>query len=407
MKNVIVVAPYFGANMLHNLRCFAALEEVRLGVITHEPKERLPGDLAKKIDGHYQVGDAMSSAQLVEAGRAYQREWGRIDRLEGYLEQLQVPLGEARDALDIDGMRAETAKNFRDKNRMKRVLAEHGVPVARQALLTGSEDARRFVEQVGYPIVLKPLAGAGARDTLRASDDEQLWAALNVLLPSTSSPVQAEEFIQGEEHTFETVTIAGRPVWWSSTFYLPGPLAVLENPWMQYCLLLPREERMPHAAAFQDTNFAALKALGMQNGLSHMEWFLRPGGRVAIGEVGARPPGANILLVNGASYEVDMWARWARLVVHRTWEMPARKFASGCAFIRGQGRGNTVKAVRGVDALQERLGPMVVEARLPRVGQAHSTHYEGDGWVVVRHPETKVVVDALRAIVTELKVELG
>lgn len=407
MKNVVVVAPYFGANMLHNLRCFGALEDTRLGVITHEPRERLPQDLAGRYEGHYQVKDALDPAQLVMAGRAFQKEWGRVDRLEGYLEQLQVPLGEARDALDIDGMRAEAARNFRDKNRMKRVLGAAGLPVARQALLTGPDEARRFIEQVGYPIVLKPVAGAGARDTMRASDDDELWAALNVLLPSPASPVQAEEFIQGEEHTFETVTIGGKQVWWSSTFYLPGPLAVLENPWMQYCLLLPREEQMPHTMAFRDTNFAALNALGMKNGLSHMEWFLRPGGRVAIGEVGARPPGANILLVNAAAYDVDLWAKWARLMVHRTWEMPARKYAAGCAFLRGQGRGNTVKALHGVEALQERIGHLVTEAKLPRVGQAHSTHYEGDGWVVVRHPDTKVVVDALRAIVTELRVELG
>lgn len=407
MKNVVVVAPYFGANMLHNLRSFAALEDVRLGVITREPSERLPSDLKDRIEGHYQVGDAMDPTQLAEAGRAFLREWGRVDRLEGYLEQLQVPLGEARDLLDIDGMRAETARNFRDKNRMKRVLADHGLPVARQALLSGPDDARRFVEQVGFPIVLKPVAGAGARDTMRAGDEDELWAALNQLLPSPASPVQAEEFIQGEEHTFETVAVGGKPVWWSSTFYLPGPLAVLENPWMQYCLLLPREEVMPHTSAFRDTNFAALRALGLQNGLSHMEWFLRPGGRVAIGEVGARPPGANIMLVNSAAHEVDLWAKWARLMVHRTWEMPARKYAVGCAFLRGQGRGNTITAVHGVDALQERLGHLVVEARLPRVGQAHSRHYEGDGWVVVRHAETRGVIEALRAIVTELRVELG
>lgn len=407
MKNVVVVAPWFGANMLHNLRCFAALDDVRLGVVTHEPADRLPPDLRERFEGHYQVKDALDPVQLVEAGRAFQREWGRVDRLEGYLEQLQEPLGVARDALDIDGMRANAARNFRDKNRMKRVLAEHGIPVARQALLTAPQDARRFVDQVGYPVVLKPVAGAGARDTLRVSDDEGLWAALNQLLPGPDRPVQAEEFIQGEEHTFETVTIGGRPAWWSSTFYLPGPLSVLENPWMQYCLLLPREEAMPHATAFQETNFRALRALGIQNGLSHMEWFLRPGGRVAIGEVGARPPGANILLINSAAHEVDFWSKWARLMVHRTWDVPPRRYAAGCAFVRGQGRGNTVKAVRGVEALQERIGPLVVEAKLPKVGQPHSPHYEGDGWVVVRHPETRGVVDALRAVVTELVVELG
>lgn len=407
MKNVIVVAPYFGANMLHALRCFAALEDTRLGVVTNEAAERLPADLKARFDGHYQVKDAMSAAQLVEAGRAFQKEWGQVDRLEGYLEQLQVPLGEARDALGVDGMGGEAAANFRDKNRMKRVLSAAGLPVARQALITSMEDARRFVETVGYPIVVKPVDGAGAKNTLRAGDDEELMVAMNSLLPSAASPVQGEEFIQGEEHTFETVTIEGKQVWWSSTFYLPGPLAVLENPWMQYCLLLPREEVMPHTAAFRDTNFRALQALGMQNGLSHMEWFLRGNGRVYIGEVGARPPGANILLVNEAAYETDMWAKWARLMVHRTWDMPKRKYAAGCAFIRGQGRGNMIKALHGVDAVNEKIGKYVVKAQLPRVGQPHSHHYEGDGWVVVRHPETAGVVEALRTVVTELRVELG
>ena len=407
MKNVVVVAPYFGANMLHAMRCFAALEDTRLGVVTNESPDRMPADLKARFDGHYQVKDAMSAAQLVEAGRAYQKEWGHVDRLEGYLEQLQVPLGEARDALGVDGMGGEAAANFRDKNRMKRVLSAAGLPVARQALISGLSDARRFVESVGYPIVLKPVDGAGAKNTMRANDEDELFMALNALLPSEAAPVQGEEFIQGEEHTYETVTIGGRTVWSSSTFYLPGPMAVLENPWMQYCLLLPREEVMPHLTAFKDTNTAALAALGMVNGLSHMEWFLRGNGRVYIGEVGARPPGANILLVNGAAYEADMWEKWTRLVVHRTWEMPARKYAAGCAFIRGQGRGNVIKALHGVDAVNEKIGGLVVQSRLPKVGQPHSTHYEGDGWVIVRHPDTRVVVDALRTVVTELHVELG
>lgn len=407
MKNVVVVAPYFGANMVHALRCFAALEDTRLGVITQEPAERIPADLKARFDGHYLVKDAMDAAQLTAAGRAFQQEWGRVDRLEGYLEQMQVPLGDARDALGVEGLGGEAARNFRDKNRMKAVLAAAGLPVARQALITGGDDARRFVAEVGYPIVLKPIAGLGAKNTVRATDDESLYIALNTLLPTPSSPVQAEEFIHGEEHTFETVTINGKQVWWSSTFYLPGPLDVLENPWMQYCLLLPREEVMPHSAAFRDTNFAALRALGMQNGLSHMEWFLRPGGRVAIGEVGARPPGANILLVNSAAYDTDLWAHWARLMVHRTWDVAPRAYASGCAFIRGQGRGNAVKALHGLDRVNEKVGKLVFQHKLPKVGQPHSTHYEGDGWVVVRHPETSVVIDALRTIVTELYVELG
>lgn len=409
MKNVVLVAPYFGGNMVHAIRCFAALD-VRLGLITQEPEERTPPDLKAKIAGHYRVGNTGDATQLGEGVAAFRREWGEIDRLEGYLEQLQVPIAEARQAAGIDGLHAEAAKNFRDKNRMKQVLRDAGIAVARQARVTSADDALRFVSSVGYPIVLKPLDGAGARNTVRVTDEDELYAALERLLPSTDTPLQAEEFVRGEEHTFETVCIGGAPVWSSSSYYLPGPLAVLENPWMQYCILLPRERTAPHVEAFRPTNAAALAALGLVDGFSHMEWFLVPdggSGRALVSEVGARPPGANIMTLMGAAHEVDLWEKWARLQVERVWDVPERKWATGCAFLRAQGRGSQVARISGLEQVQEKVGASVVSHKLPHPGQTRSPHYEGDGWVIVRHETTRGVVDALRVLVTELVIEAG
>jgi len=36
-----------------------------------------------------------------------------------------------------------------------------------------------------------------------------------------------------------------------------------------------------------------------------------------------------------------------------------------------------------------------------------SASYEGDGYVIVRHPDTAVVTDALRRLVTGVRVEIG
>ncbi|MEZ4237290.1 MAG: hypothetical protein R3F59_14295 [Myxococcota bacterium] len=260
---------------------------------------------------------------------------------------------------------------------------------------------------MGYPIVVKPLDGAGARNTLRVTDEEELYVALERLLPTADRPAQAEEFVRGEEHTFETVVLDGAPVWHSSTYYLPGPLAVLENPWMQYCLLLPKERTQPHVERFQPINAAALAALGLVNGLSHMEWFLTGDGRAIVSEVGARPPGANIMAVVGAAHGVDLWAQWARLQVERVWEMPERQYAAGCAFLRAQGRGDVVRRITGLEEAQRRIGQWVVSSKLPPVGAPRSAHYEGDGWVIVKHPETQGVIDALRLLVTEVTIEAG
>ena len=403
MIHVALVAPYFGENMQLCLRCFADLPDVKLGVLSHEPEDRLPAELRGRIGGYQQIRDVSDGQQLAASARALQQQWGRLDRIEGYLEQLQVPIAEARDALDVEGMRTETARNFRDKNRMKEVLRKAGLPVARQALIRNAEDARNFVGQVGYPIVLKPLAGLGARDTQRAHDETSLASALNVLLPSEKNPAQAEEFVHGEEHTFESATIGGKTVWFSSTEYLPSPLKVLENDWMQYCLVLPREMDPPHVKAFAKINEKALAALGMQCGLSHMEWFLRADGSAVVSEVGARPPGANIMPLLEAAHGLHPLAAWARLMVHRTWQMPPRSFAAGCVFLRAMGGAEVVRRVEGAEALRARLGPALVNMRLPTPGQPRSRHYEGDGWVIVRHPETKGTIAAMRTVLETMR----
>ncbi len=403
MVNVVFVAPYFGANILNCLNAILSLEDVKLGVIAQQPIEALPPAFREKISGHFQVPNSLDPDHLVLAARSFQKEWGQVDRLLGYLEQMQIPLAQARQRLRIPGMQVASARAFRDKNLMKKVLGEAGLPVARQARIESAADARAFVERVGFPVILKPLDGLGAKDTFRATDEGQLFAALNQLLPSAQNPIQGEEFVTGSEHTFETACIRGKPVWFSSTYYLPGPLKVVENPYLQYCVLLPRERMEERVKPFLDLNASALEALGLGTGLSHMEWFLTPDGRRVISEVAARPPGVNIMAMNGIAHGVDFWEKWARLMVHETWDMPERKWAVGCAFLRGHGRGRTVASVEGLEEAIESLGDQVVQARLPKVGMPRSTHYEGEGFVIVRHEETKGAVAALRHLVTSVK----
>lgn len=404
MLHVALVAPFFSEVMRHCVRCFAELPDTKLGLLTQEP-DKVPADLRPRLDAIERIGDPAHAPNLVEGGKRLQARWGRIDRFEGYLEMLQVPIAEARDALGVAGTSAEVARNCRDKNRMKEVLRKAGLPVARQALVHGEADARAFVQQVGYPIVLKPLAGFGARNTQRVTDDASLQKALAALRPNAQQPAQAEEFVQGEEHTFEAVTIGGKVVWYSSTSYVPTPLQVLENPWMQYAVILPREQHPAHVQKFAPIQQRALQTLGVKHGISHMEWFERKDGSAVISEVGARPPGANIMPLLQAAHGADPWAAWAKLMVHGTWDFPERRFGAGTVFLRAKGGGERVRAVHGVEAMRQKLGPAVVEVKMPQPGQPVSSHYEGDGFVIVRHPETKGVVQALRTVLDAVRID--
>jgi hypothetical protein len=407
MKTAVLVAPFFQANTLRYLRALCALPGVRPAVITSDSVARLPPDVRGALAGFARVQNSLDGRQITQACHDLKRQLGPIDALLGPLEQLQVPLAEARDACDIPGMRSVQARNFRDKAQMKDVLRQAGVPCARHRLVESDADAWEFVSLVGYPIIVKPIDGLGSKGTHRIRTEADLRQALKALRPSLERPVQAEEFVTGQENTFETVTIAGQPVWHSGTHYLPGPLEVLENPWMQYCVMLPREEDLPEFTAFRDTNTLALTALGMETGLSHMEWFQRQDGTHCVSEVGARPPGVHIMpmmsLVNGT----DMVEAWTRLMVLGEFKPLRRQAAAGVAFFRGQGRGGRVKAVHGLREAHEEVGRYVVDRELPRAGMAKADSYEGEGWAIVSAPDTRTVQHALKRLVSLVRVELG
>ena len=146
------------------------LPNVSLGVVTAEPVERLSPELKQQLDGHWRVDDALDPQQLVAAVRGLSQQMGPVERLVGALEQLQVPMAYARDVFGIDGMDVETALNVRDKSRMKSVLRDAGVPCARHQLVTNPDEALTFAEAVGFPLVAKPPAGAGAQATYRLDD---------------------------------------------------------------------------------------------------------------------------------------------------------------------------------------------------------------------------------------------
>lgn len=403
MKNVAFVAPLFRPNTTRYIRAFADLPGVQLALIGMDEPRALDPSLHPKVAAYARVRDVGDPDELARAARGLRDRLGGLDAIASSLEELQVQVAVARDRVGIPGMGEAVARNFRDKARMKDVLRRHGLPVGRHRLVGTAAEAREFAAEVGYPIVVKPPAGRGARSTSRASDEGELLRALGAIGAAPQSPMQCEEFVTGTEHTCETVMIGGRAVWHSGTHYVNPPLEILENPWMQYCVVLPREE--PEALSrFLPTNDRALAALGLDTGLSHMEWFDRGDGRAVIGEVGARPPGANITPMMSIAFDTDMVRNWAALVAFGTFDPPVRRYAAGTAFFRGQGAGRVV-AVHGLDEARREVGGLIVDWQPPAIGAPRATSYEGEGWAIVRADDTATVVRALRALVTTVRVE--
>lgn len=401
MRSVIFVAPFALETTLRFARAAAALDDVRLLGVWQEPPR---GDDRRLFADVFQVRDGLHPGQLIEAIDVLRGRHGAPHRIVGVLEPLQVQLAQARQHFGVPGTDVETAELFRDKAKMKDRLREAGLPVARHALVRTGDDARAFADKVGFPMVVKPPAGMGAKATFRVSSLDDLLGATRGMGASDAQPVLAEEFLRGDEGSFDTITTGGEPQLVSLSYYLPTPLAVLENPWMQWRCLLPRDIDGEEDAKVHDVGRAAIAALGLKDGFTHMEWFRREDGSIAIGEIAQRPPGAHISRMIGLAYELDPYRAWARAVIDGAFDGPSeRRYSVGCAYLRGMGRGR-VTQVTGVDEAQAKVGAHVIEAKLPAVGAWKSESYEGDGHAIVRHEDTDTVLSALRTIVEDVQV---
>lgn len=415
MPHVVFVAPHFLQNTNRYVKAFCDLEGVTFSVVSEDATASIPADVKAKVAAHYQVKSSFDGDELTRAVRAIANGVGKVDRVAGALEELQMPLSVVRDAMGIEGIGSDVARNFRDKDRMKDVLRANRVPVARSGLAHSPKALRKFVEEVGFPIIVKPQAGLGARSTYRVESIDDLVAMEKKgVAPSSEVPLQIEEFVRARERTCETVTIKGKAVWRSGTYYLPSVLEVVETPWVKYCVLLPREENDEELARFYPVNEEALTALFGSSGstaagtaLTHMEWFLKDDGNALVNEVGVRPPGVQIMPLMSIAHETDFWSDWAGLMALDRFSPRPRKWAAGAAFLRGQGAGDRIVRVEGIDAAIEEIGDALVEMRTPKVGQPRVSSYEGEGWATVRHATTEGARRALKTIIERVQVRYG
>ena len=133
-----------------------------------------------------------------------------------------------------------------------------------------------------------------------------------------------------------------------------------------------------------------LKALGLGDGFTHMEWFLKPDGEAVFGEIGCRPGGAHLVDQMNYTCDIDLFREWARAVCHHKFEAPTlRKYNAAIIFKRAKGAGRITR-VDGLDAFLRRHRPHIVEQRLLPIGSQRRNWKHtlvSDGYLLVRHPD--------------------
>lgn len=404
--HVVYLSPGFPAEMPLFVRGLAAVGAKVLGV-GDQPAQAMPAEARESLSDYLQVASFGDEARVTAEVRQWLR--GRtVDRVECLWERLMYLAATLREAFGVPGMsRAQTAV-FRDKEAMKTAVEQAGLRVPRHGRARTAAEAWAVVERVGYPAIIKPIDGAGSKDTYRCDDRAEFEQAL--AKTRHVDEVSVEEFIEGEELTYDTVCADGRILFENVAWYRPKPMVLAQNPWisMQNIVLRDLSAELPRPGV--QLGRAVLQALGFRTGFTHMEWFRTPAGEAVFGEIGGRPPGARLVHAMNYACDVDLFRGWAEAVCFgRLSQDTSRKYNASMIFKRAQGEG-VVVAHQGLQELLQRYGRHVAAIELTPIGEPRRDWRKvvvGDGWIVVRHPELATTLAISDRFVNDLRILAG
>jgi hypothetical protein len=335
------------------------------------------------------------------------RRWlsGReMARVECLWEPGMLLAARLREALGAPGLSLARTVPFRNKEAMKRALDAAGIRTPRHAAARGEAEIRAAAERIGFPLVVKPIAGAGSADTHRVESAAVLDRVVAAIRHVDEASV--EEFVDGEEYTFDTVSIAGRPAYHNVAWYRPRPLVARSNEWISPQVVALREPDARGLRAGVEMGRRVLAALGFESGFTHMEWYRTADGEAVFGEIGARPPGAHQVDQMNYACDIDVFRGWAEAVVFgRFGERVERRYNVANVYKRANGSG-TIRRVVGLDEFCRRHGDAVVWENLLPVGAPRRNWRQtlvSDGFVVVRHPDLDVTLAMADEIASDVQ----
>ncbi len=389
--HVVHVEPAFPNNQREFLRGLLATG-AQVSAISERPVEALPEELRRGLTGFQQVRSVVDEGALASAVKrlAARRP---VERLEATVEAHVMAAAHVRESLKIPGTTAKTAWLCRDKPAMKDAVRQAGIACAASARVTTRADARAFAKTTGYPLILKPIDGAGAAGATRCDDDHGLEAALTALqvfdTAGSSKAVAIEEFLTGHEGFYDTITIHGQVAVDFATHYYPNVLEAMRTRWISPQIVTTNRIEEKGYQELRAMGQKVIAALGIWNSPSHMEWFFGDKG-LKFSEIGCRPPGVGVWDVYCAANEFDIYRAWGEAIVHGAIQQrPSRKYAAGMIALRPD-RDGTIRGYDGWEQIQREFGQWVLDHHLPSPGtrtQGVEAGYMANAWVRMRHPD--------------------
>ena len=404
--NVLMIAPGYPGEMPYFCRGLTRHGGKVYG-LSDVAEGDLPSMTRQHLSGYLRVPNLTDEDAVV---RAVVGGVGghRIERVVCLWEPGVVLAAKLREALGAPGMGVAQAQTFRNKDLMKQKVTAAGIRTARHASATTIPQVREAARAIGYPVIVKPIAGAGSMDTVRANDETELERALAQV--KSYDEVNVEEFIEGEEFTYDTICIDGRIVYENVCYYRPNPLIARSTEWISPQTIALRDLSPVEVKAGVALGHDVLKALDFGTGFTHMEWFYTARGEAIFGEIAARPPGAHTVDLMNFVGDVDLFDGYGEADLKGTFSVSTqRKYNVSNIFKRAQGKGR-IRHIEGLESIMARFGEHIVHVDLLPVGAERRNWIQtlvSDGYVTVRHPDLQACFDISDAVGTDLQLYAG
>jgi hypothetical protein len=382
--HIVFIEPRFPGNQ----RLFVkALAEIGATVtaIGEGSKASLDEEQRRWLSHYEEVGSVCDEAAVLRAVRFIESRRS-IDRLEATIEAHIMPTAKVREAAGIPGTSVRTAYLCRDKPAMKEVLRAGGVACAQSTAADNAAEVHAFAERVGFPLMLKPRDGAGASGAVRVDTAAELATAVASFGGARS--IAVEEFIEGHEGFYDTLSIGGVVAHDFATHYYPNVLEAMRTRWISpQFITTNRIDAAPAYAEVRAMGAKVIALLGIETSATHMEWFFGPKG-LKFSEIGCRPPGVRAWDLYNAGNDMDLYREWAMAVcAGRTTQVPSRRYAAGIIALRPECDGH-ITGYDGLDAIGRAFGSHLIDMHLPPAGTATqpvAAGYMANAWIRMKH----------------------
>jgi biotin carboxylase len=307
--NFIYLSPHFPPNYYQFCLHLHYLGVNVLG-LADEPFELLRPELRQVLTEYYRVNDMHNYDELVRALGYFTHRYGKLDRIDSHNEYWLETEAQLRSDFNMFGLKREDMPPIKRKSNMKQFFVKAGIPVPAGKVVHTLAQARKLIQDIGYPVVAKPDSGVGAASTYKIHSEHELEDFFR-LKPAIEYIL--EEYIQGQICTFDGLTDRdGNLVFYTSHQYSQGVMETVNQDDLIYYYSM---REIP--ADLEAAGRKILKIYQVRERFFHFEFFRSAAtGELIALEVNMRPPGGMTTDMFNFANDIDVYKEWAHIVVH-------------------------------------------------------------------------------------------